>query len=273
MDERTKLTGLARYSPRLNLLKRFAESDNPILSISAMYLLRDRTARRIGGYFEFSFLAILPIYHITLALMRVCNKPATTLVVTGFILRIVVYLFGLVLLTLPGWAITRREIDGSLFRSLPVNENEIFSGLLRTQLISFFLPPVIFYLLEFLGPVIYIAFLEIIEPGGDIRLWNAGFLYPMPVSARILMFIASIFFLYYFAIFSIGPSIENRQIGTFMIMILAGCFIYIPVVIGFLFIPILGIVGPVYLAFLIPFIRQAINASKVAIMNKILPQN
>jgi len=155
MDDKIKLTGLARLSPRLNLLKRFAGSDEPILSISAMYLLRDKTARRMGASFEFSFLVILPV--VTVAMTGIVYmttqsggqypafSPMTMLsgIATG-VLMLMAGVYGLIVLVLPGNALMKREPDGSLFRFIPVEPKELYRDMLKLQLVSFLLPPVIY---------------------------------------------------------------------------------------------------------------------------------
>jgi hypothetical protein len=155
MDERMKLTGFARYSPRLNLLAQYAESENPILSISATYLLRDKTARRMGASFEFSFLVILPIVTIAMTGMLYMStqsagqyaamSPMTILSgIATTVLMLMAGVYGLIVLVLPGNALMKREPDGSLFRFIPVKPKEVFRDMLKLQLVSFLLPPVIY---------------------------------------------------------------------------------------------------------------------------------
>jgi len=243
MDERTKLTGIARYSPRLNLLKRFAGSENPILSISAMYLLRDRTARRIGGYFEFIFLVLLPVIAVVMIMMSFSDEFGSRspysrnlfseafpmlLGGIGYLARPIAYIYGFMLLNLPGVTITKREADGAVLRMLPMDRTEVFKGMLKLNFASFFMAPAIFYIFEFGFVVLAWVVLRSISPEFDYwdLNYSMGFL---PLDARALITAWVLVFLFYASVYAIHPSFRYRVAWSSFMALMGGLFIFIAV--------------------------------------------
>ena len=247
MDERTKLSGIARLSPRLRLLARLSQSENPILSISATHLLRDRTARRVGGFFEFTFLVLLPLSALVIAgatCMEIIYRaqhpntwgnliPATEPTkylsyASGYLLRLIAFTYGFIILMVPGVTISKREADGSLLRFLPVERNEVFRGMAKLQLASFFLAPAIFYLFDVATalPVLMLAgFL-------GLQYFEYILIPPWPLEIKLLLAAWMLLALLYMSIYSIHPSFRYRLVWPSFIAMCAGCLIFGGVVFG-----------------------------------------
>ena len=139
MDKTVKLTGIARFSPRLMLLAYLSRCENPILSASATYMVRKVGARRLGFYYEFSFPVlllirfILPYQLANLALLLSC------FVWSGL---------GAILLIMPGNALQQREPGGAGMKFMVVRPGEVFRALTAVQFASFVATPAFFIIAD-----------------------------------------------------------------------------------------------------------------------------
>ena len=236
MNEKTKMTGLARLSPRLNLLKRFAGSDEPILSISATYLLKNRTARRTGGTFEFIFLVILPAVTILFAVFQVLlmlysrdlfiNNTETLIMQSAFTVFLLFllagFILGFVISILPGINLKKWEKDIALLRLFPINPHDAYENFIKLQAASFFLP--ISVSIGFIYSILVV--LECI-----LRRHYQPYItenYPNEALTDFTLFFSAVLvFIMYFSILSISVSLNHRAMWVSFVWLLAGVAVYI----------------------------------------------
>ena len=206
-----------------------------------MYLLRDRTARRIGGTFEFLFLVLLPVT-VLVAFIASCigiydrvqhpfswGSYGSALELSmylsysiGYLFRIIGFIFGFIILVIPGITLSKREDEGSLLRFLPIKRGEIFIGMTKLQLASFLLGPAIFYIFEFSSELI----LTMVVKSLDVRLGHWNLLPPWPLENKFLFFVWALVGFSCISIYSIHPSFRYRLVWAAFIALVAGGFIF-----------------------------------------------
>lgn len=236
MDEKNKLTGLARYSPRLNLLKKFAGSVEPILSISSTYLLTDRTARRFGGIFEFIFLVVLPAITILFAAYQallmlygrdlISNKTDTLIMQSAFTVFLLFclagFISGFVISLLPGNNLRKWEKDNTLLRLFPIHPHDAYTNFIKLQAASFFLPVsvsigIIYSILVFLECIMRRHYQPYITEN-----------YPNEILTDFTLFFSAVLvFILFFSILSISVSLNHRAMWASFIWLFAGIAVYI----------------------------------------------
>ena len=236
MDEKIKLTGLARFSPRLNLLKRFAGSDNPILSISAKYLLRNRTARRIGGTFEFIFLVILPVglillvasffwwtlYDINSSHYEASDLTFEIYLSGSTIFSLIGLILGLIISLLPGNMLRKTEREGALLRLFHLNHHTEFKNMVKFQMVSFFLPIFTSIVIGYSIMILSEYFLHyIFQP-------NYTLIDALEVMNDFTLFFSAILiFAMYISILSISASLNHMAMWASIVWLFVGIAVYL----------------------------------------------
>lgn len=150
-----RLTGIAALSIRFRVLKQLTEDDNPIVALAAKDLITNKAARRIGLWFEFIFVVLIPVICILVSLYFVLGnyfhlwqtgiQPGQPLTMDNFIFSRIIagtlsffgYLFGIQLLVRPMMMLENLESNSSLFRYIPMDPKDLFKGLLKLQFSSF----------------------------------------------------------------------------------------------------------------------------------------
>jgi len=160
MTSEIQFKGLAALSYRMKLLRKLADSDDPITSTVARRLITDRQSRNIGLFYEFILLIILPLVQIALLIVTLVTVPPSfsvgptgistppmmfslgTTYSIGFISTLA-WLAGLILGVLPGLDLVNRDPEGDLLRKVTLTADEILRKLLRLQWVSYAVPQII----------------------------------------------------------------------------------------------------------------------------------
>jgi len=145
--------------------------------------------------------------------------------VIEYLVRIVAYICGFMLLTFPGAMITRSEADGSLLRLLPLDRMEVYRGMIRLNLATFLMPAAIYYLLELALAGFVRIIMSSIHPA--FSFMQNGFLMGYaPLSAKIILTGWVIVFLLYTSIYSIHPSFRYQPVWSSFKALILGLFLF-----------------------------------------------
>ncbi len=160
--ETEELKGYARFSPRLRLLQKLSKGDDPIISIAASGLIRDKVIRRVGIAFELYYLLILPVFYLLGSIWYVVGihldilkpypgsgaSPTVTHIIFWTIqvfhmLEVPVYLVGFFILLWPGRSLLMQERTNYLMRIAPIHPKLILKSHIMLQIFSYWFYPII----------------------------------------------------------------------------------------------------------------------------------
>ncbi len=160
-EDKNELKGFARFSPRLRLLQKLSKSDDPIISIAANGLVRDKVIRRVGNIFEFIFLIVVPaiysfgiLWYVDQTRAIICSLTSFTyqepsigsiglFTYLGSWTEIAGLILGAVILIWPGRYILMHERASALLRMLPLTPKQLFWSFFRLQCVSFLIYPLV----------------------------------------------------------------------------------------------------------------------------------
>jgi len=160
MASEIQFKGLAAISYRMKLLRKLAESDDPITSTVARRLITDRQSCNIGLLYEFILLVFLPLIQIAMFIVLLVQAPPSmpvgmasfsspsllvNLAVMYFtgILSTLAWLAGLIIGVLPGLDLVGRDPEGDLLRKVTLTADEILRKLVKIQWVSFAMPEIV----------------------------------------------------------------------------------------------------------------------------------
>jgi len=194
MADHVELKGIARFSPRLQLLRRLAGSDDVVQSSIARMLIEDPTARRTGGWMEFLMVFAFPALALLGAVMTAVNASGSGATATfivysssGVLQRqlirgsehLFLWVLGLLLSVLPGLALIRKAPGADSLGYLTHGPREVHSRLYGIQLVSYVMPFVLGWLLLFVINRSVSILLPIIASAGLPPSDYLSYLYPM----------------------------------------------------------------------------------------------
>ncbi len=142
-----ELTGLARFSPRLQLLRLISRSKDPFLSILARKMIEDEPVRNTGLIFELIYLIILPAIYIygtqgNPIYINPLSRLAPGLTPIYFVL-FAGFLYAIWILHWPGRLLMRHDADSGKLNLISQNPMDGFKSLVVLQMISFAIYPTV----------------------------------------------------------------------------------------------------------------------------------
>jgi hypothetical protein len=142
-----ELTGLARFSPRLQLLRLLSRSKDPFMSILSRKMIEDEPVRNTGLIFELIFLIVLPAIYIYGTLgnpifINPLSQLAPGLTPIYFVL-FAGFLYAIWILHWPGRLLMRHDGDSGDLRLIPQSPMGAFKSLIVLQIISFAIYPTV----------------------------------------------------------------------------------------------------------------------------------
>lgn len=142
-----ELTGLARFSPRLQLLRLISRGKDPFLSNLSRKMIEDEPVRNTGLIFELIYLIILPAIYIYGTLgnpifINPLSRLAPGLTPIYFV-QLAGFLYAIWILHWPGRLLIKHYADSGELCLIPQNPMDAFKSLVVLQMISFAIYPTV----------------------------------------------------------------------------------------------------------------------------------
>lgn len=149
MYDEIKLTGLAKLSPRLNLLLGMRRGNyHPLTHIVINYILTEKLPRRVGGIFEFGLLVVLPLILLTPSIFNFAMGMIGGVIILMIYILSIIFIFISISYSfriglLPGLGIFRRDQDGNTLKFLMMNPRQLQVELGSVQFFNLVVPIII----------------------------------------------------------------------------------------------------------------------------------